>query len=106
MAKRQRRAGRRASEPVSVAMAWYDAPQWAKLKQVAEDRDALDDSYEDWQHQAQQLERDLRSNGIEVKRVHVDVEALVTWCASNHRPINGEARSEYAAQLAANTESS
>jgi hypothetical protein len=86
--------------PPQVALAWYDAAQWAKLKQVAEDADNLDDSYEDWHRCAENLERELRRKGVAIKRVHIDVEALVGWCTSRKRPVNGEARSEYAAQLA------
>ena len=92
--------------PAHVAVAWYDATQWAKLKQVAQDADSLDDSYEDWQRGAERLERDLRRKGIEIQRAYIDVDALVVWCASRQKPINGAARSEYAAQLAANRESS
>jgi hypothetical protein len=105
MARRHGRARPRAV-PARVAVAWYDATQWAKLKQVAQDADSLDDSYEDWQRGAERLERDLRRKGIEIQRAYIDVDSLVGWCASRQKPINGEARSEYAAQLAANREPS
>ncbi len=99
MAKRHGRARPRAIAP-GVALAWYDAAQWAKLKQVAEDADKLDDSYEAWRRSAENLERELRRKGIEIKRVHIVVESLVVWGTSRQRPVNGKARSEYAAQLA------
>ena len=105
MARRHGRARPR-GVPAHVAVAWYDAIQWAKLKQVAQDADSLDDSYEDWQRGAERLERDLRRKGIEIQRAYIDVDALVGWCASRQKPINGATRSEYAAQLAANRESS
>jgi hypothetical protein len=99
MAMRHGRARARAVPP-QVALAWYDAAQWAKLKQVAKDCDNIEDSYEDWRRSAEIFERELRRKGVEIKRVHVDVESLVAWCATRKRPVNGEARSEYAAQLA------
>ncbi len=105
MAKRHGRARARAVPP-QVAVAWYDAAQWAKLKRVAQDADGLDDSYEDWRRGAERLERDLRHKGIEIQRVYIDVDALVGWCASRRKPITGEACSEYAAQLAASREPS
>jgi hypothetical protein len=84
-----------------VALAWYDAAQWAKLKQVAEDADNLDDSHEAWRRNAEKFERELRQKGIEIQRVAIDVDALVAWCRAQKKPINGEARSAYAAHVAA-----
>jgi hypothetical protein len=86
---------------VEVAVAWYNPAQWARLKQVAVDADNLDDSYEAWKRNAEGVERELRRKGIEIQRVHIDVEALLAWCQARHQPVSGEARSEYAAQLAA-----
>src|SRR5947208_16160986 len=86
---------------VSVAVGWYDAVQWAKLKQAAVDADQLDDSYEQWKHNARKLERDLRNTGIEIQRVPIDVDVLAAWCQARNRPIDGQARSLYAAEFAA-----
>jgi hypothetical protein len=98
---RRRSRGQPHEAPTDVAVGWYDAVQWARLKQVAVDADKLDDSYETWKRNAESFERELRQKGIEIQRVHIDVEALIAWCQSRHKPINGAARSEYAAQLAA-----
>jgi len=98
---RRRSRGHPDPAATDVAVGWYDAVQWARLKQVAVDADNLDDSYEAWKHSAESFERELRRKGIEIQRVHIDVEALIAWCQSRQKPINGEARSEYAAQLAA-----
>ena len=100
MAKRQVRAQTPAA-PMNVAVAWYDSTQWAKLKLIAEDADNLDDTYEAWQRNAKNLERGLRQKGIEIQRVSIDVDALVIWCKSPKKRITGEARSAYAAELAA-----
>ena len=100
MAKRRVRARTQAG-PMIVAVAWYDATQWRKLRLIAEDAHILDDTYDTWQRNAINLERDLRQKGIEIKRVSIDIDALVIWCKSHQKRINGEARSEYAAELAA-----
>lgn len=100
MAKR-RSHGRPRPAPTNVAVGWYDAAQWAKLKQVAVDADNLDDSFEAWERNAEGFERALRQKGIEIRRVHIDVDALLAWCQSRNKKIDGKARSEYAAQLAA-----
>src|SRR5262245_1946975 len=98
---RRRSRGHPDPAPTDVAVAWYDAVQWARLKQVAVDADNLDDSYEAWKRSAESFERELRRKGIEIQRVHIDIDALIAWCPSRNKPINGEARSAYAAQLAA-----
>lgn len=100
MAKRRVRA-RTQTAPMNVAIAWYDATQWSKLKLIADDADNLDDTYEAWQRNAMNLERELRKKGIEIRRVSIDVDALVIWCRSHQKRINGEARSAFAAELAA-----
>jgi hypothetical protein len=100
MAKRHVRARKRVG-PMKVAVAWYDATQWSKLRRIAEDAHILDDTYDAWQRDAMNLERDLREKGIKVQRVSIDVDALVIWCKSHQKRINGEARSAYAAELAA-----
>jgi hypothetical protein len=105
MAKRRSR-GRPPAAPMDVAVGWYDAAQWAKLKQVAVDADQLDDSHEQWRRNAENLERGLRHKGIEIRRVPIDVDSLVAWCRARNRALDGEARSQYAAELAASSASS
>ena len=97
----RRSRGRPSPAPTDVAVGWYDAVQWAKLKLVAADADNLDNSYEDWKRNAESFERELRGKGIEILRVHINVDALIAWCQTRNKPIDGEARSQYAAQLAA-----
>ena len=98
---RRRSRGQPDPAPTDVAVGWYDPVQWARLKQVAVDADNLDDSYETWKRSAESFERELRRKGVEIQRVHIDVDSLIAWCQSRHKVIDGEARSEYAAQLAA-----
>jgi hypothetical protein len=85
---------------VKVALAWYDAIQWAKLKQIADDAMELDDSYEDWQHGIQTVEHQLREKGVDIQRVPIDVDSLVAWCKLRMIPVNAESRSRFAAEIA------
>jgi hypothetical protein len=104
MAKRHS-GGRPSAMPRNVAIGWYDAVQWARLKQVAIDANDLDDSYEAWKRNAENVERKLRREGTQTQRVQIDVEALVSWCQFQERPVNGKSRSQYAAHLAARRDS-
>ena len=74
-----------------VGIGWYDASQWARLKEVAADSDRLDESHEAWQRTAQEL----ASQGLAVRRVPIDVDALIQWCRVHRKAIDGNARAEY-----------
>ena len=100
MAWRRPARARKKPDALIVGIAWYDAVQWAKLKLIAPDADKLDDSYEDWLKQAEDLEWQLRREGMDIRRVAIDIEALEAWCHSRQRPIDGESRSKYTAELA------
>jgi hypothetical protein len=101
MARRhsRRRTGA-AKVPILIAVAWYDAAQWARLKQVAEDPDELDDTYEEWQQGAEYIEREFMGRGLEVRRVPIDVDALVAWCRQHNKPVVADSRVEYTTEIA------
>jgi hypothetical protein len=100
MARRpSRRRSRKPGLPAVVGIAWYDSVQWAKLKQVAADAERLDDTHEQWQRNAERTERQLETEGLVLRRVPIDVDALVAWCRTQNRPVNGEARAEYTSRI-------
>jgi hypothetical protein len=35
-----------------LGLAWYGREDWEQLREIADDRDKLDDTYEDWERQA------------------------------------------------------
>lgn len=55
-----------------------------------------DDSYEDWLKHAEQTDRTLTQEGMQVERVMIDVDELLVRCKFQGRLVNGAARSEYA----------
>jgi len=83
-----------------IAIAWFDAAEWQKLKAIADDAEQLDPTYEKWLEGARKLERQLHDQGQHAHRIMLDVETLARWCAARKRLLNGEARSEYASALA------
>jgi hypothetical protein len=82
-----------------VGVAWYDPAEWSKLKQVASDAENLDDTYEAWQRNLERTERELSAKGLVVRRVLINVDALVEWCRAHNRAVNGAARAEYTSQI-------
>ncbi len=100
MARREsRRRSSKTSPRLVVGLAWYDCLQWAKLKQIAADAEQLDDTHEQWQRNAERTERHLAAQGMVVRRVPIDVDALVAWCRAQNKPVDGAARVEYTCQM-------
>jgi len=82
-------------EKVVLGLSWFQPEQWDRLKEISEDRESLDDSYEDWKNNANKTIQELRLAGQVVKKVNIDLEELLVWCNENSFPVNGKSRSEY-----------
>lgn len=80
-----------------IGIAWYRPEQWARLLEIAADRDKLDARYEDWLVSAQRVLVRLNAEGTPARRVEVDVEQLREWCQAKSRPVDAAARSEFVA---------
>jgi hypothetical protein len=79
--------------------AWYTRAGWQRLREIAADRDALDDSFEDWERGALAAIGELKAAGREVRKVPIDVEALAVWCAHHGRQLDSAARAAYVTHL-------
>ena len=85
--------------PLVVGLAWFDRKQWQRLIETVEDRNELDDTYEQWQQSALEAVRMIERQGQQVEKVHVEVESLVYWCKEKGLPVNGKSRAEYVTEL-------
>ena len=100
MARRRRRGRSQVpSETVQLGLAWYSRETWERLREIADDRDKLDDTYEDWQRQALTMIHDLDVVGRQIRKVPIDIEALVAWCRERKCRIDAAARAEYVSCL-------
>jgi hypothetical protein len=100
MSRHQRR--RQSQYPnglMQLGLAWYSREDWDRLHEIADDRDKLDDTYEDWERQALKIVHDLEAVGRRVRKVPINIEALIAWCGERKRRIDMAARSEYVSYL-------
>ena len=81
-----------------VGVAWYSREQWARLREVASDPDSLENTYDEWITVARSTLRELAKAGAVAEKIDVDVEEIVAWCNKHGRPIDGAARSHFAAE--------
>ena len=79
-----------------LGFAWFDRQQWHRLTEVVDDRSELDDTFEQWERSALDALRTLERQGQLAEKVHIDVDAFVSWCKAKGLAINGASRAEYA----------
>src|SRR5579872_4151938 len=84
---------------MQVGLAWYSREDWERLREIADDREKLDDAYEDWEHQALKVIRDLEAVGRRVRKVPINIDALIAWCAERKCRVDSATRSEYVSCL-------
>src|SRR5262245_19523980 len=90
--KRPREAG---TARVVVGIAWYSPFQLKRLREVSADPDVLEPTHREWVASYQRTARDLTEQGLEVRKVFVDVSELEKWCRHKNLLIDGEARAQY-----------
>ena len=86
-------------ETINYGVCWYQPEQWDRLKEISEDREELEDTYNEWRRNASKAIAELGAQGQKIKKVKIDLEALLYWCNGQDRPVNGKSRSEYVAYL-------
>lgn len=80
-----------------LGVVWYTPGQYERLLQVADDRNNLEDTYEEWKTTAEKTLPELEKPRVLIQKVHIDVEELIAWCKSHNRPIDGAARTVFIA---------
>ena len=81
-----------------VGIAWYRPEQYGLLRALSSDADSMASTYKEWLAGVTKTMDDLRQRGIVARRVDVEVKELAAWCQQRGRPLDGEARSTYAAE--------
>jgi hypothetical protein len=90
-----RRNRDRLSKDAQIGLAWYSREAWERLRAIADDREQLDESFEEWERGALQAIRELASVGRQVLKVPIDVEAYAMWCRERGCRLDSASRAEY-----------
>ena len=87
-------------QPSLQAMVWYKEEHWDALKALFVDGDRLPPSYEQWLERAEAMKAEAQAAGDTVIKVFIDPETFPEWCASKGLPMDSEARSQLAIEVA------
>ncbi|HSB71838.1 MAG TPA: hypothetical protein VLT62_21120 [Candidatus Methylomirabilis sp.] len=82
-----------------VGVCWYRQEQYERFLASADDRNALEDTWADWQVTAERVLRQYRARGLNIRKVEIDLDDLLAYCRAEGRPNDGAARSSYVAHL-------
>jgi hypothetical protein len=82
-----------------VSIGFYRRDQWPRLLETVDDRQALEDTYDNWVLSFEKGLAMMRSSGVEPLRVDVDVKELLAWLKTQDMKNTGAARAEFIAEL-------
>jgi hypothetical protein len=82
---------------MKLGIAWYREDQWQLLKSTAFDPDIIEETYEEWIHNAKKSLKKMKNQGVEPIKVDFDVNEFNAWCKDNKKSPNGDSRCEYVA---------
>ena len=90
--------GSKANQPTSVVgVAWYRPEEWEILRNAAVDKNTLENTHAEWLADAERVVKQLRQKGLHIVKVDIEIADLILWCESQNIPLDGNARSKYAA---------
>ena len=82
--------------PRAVGMAWYDRPDYARIRDMMVDRERLAATYDAWLASAEQVAGEIERSGVTVERVRLRPDEFGAWCAARGLPCDGAARAKFA----------
>ena len=83
---------------IVTGVAWYRPEQWQRLREVSEDVDNLEETYDAWLQTAERMIRDGIPSDVIVERIDVDVEEVLAWCNVQGLPMNAASRARFVSE--------
>jgi hypothetical protein len=83
---------------IITGVAWYRSEQWQRLRELSEDVDNLEETYDAWLQTAERMIRDGIPSDVIVERIDVDVEEVLAWCNVQGLPMNAESRARFVSE--------
>lgn len=80
-----------------IGIAWYRKEQWILLRQIIENPNDIENTYEEWLQNAMEFKKTIEASGLTIEEVDIDIPDVITWCKKINKPINSKSISEYVA---------
>ena len=83
---------------IVTGVAWYRREQWERLREVSEDVDNLEETYDAWLQTAERMIRDGIPKDVIVEKIDIDVEEVLAWCNVQRLPMNAASRARFVSE--------
>jgi hypothetical protein len=83
---------------IVTGVAWYRPEQWQRLREVSEDVENLEETYDAWLQTAERMIRDGIPTDVVVEKIEVDVEEVLAWCNVMGLPMNTASRARFVSE--------
>jgi hypothetical protein len=80
-----------------LGIAWYRREEWEDLKAYCEDRETMEDSYDDWKREATKALHEFQQSGEHAEAVDFNLHEFQKWCTAHNKLPNASSRSEFTA---------
>lgn len=87
-------------QPSLQAMVYYKEEDWDTLMNLFTDAEKLPKTYHDWYQRAEKIKGEIEKSGDVVFKVFIDPQTFPKWCAEKGLPMDSEARSQLAIEVA------
>src|SRR5439155_26403026 len=81
-----------------TGVAWYRPEQWERLREVSEDVDNLEETYDAWLQTAERMIREGIPADVLVEKIDIDVEEVLAWCNVLGLPMNTASRARFVSE--------
>lgn len=78
-----------------AGIAYYEKKDWDFFISVIDDRQKVEETWDEWYQGFLKAKSDLISMGLQVSEVKVDINELVNYCLDRKVKNNGVARSQF-----------
>ncbi len=73
----------------------YRAEQWHRLREISEDKEHFDKTYEESRLDSENKIKQLEAQGYRPVKVEVDVEEMLAWCSTQGLAVTPETRTKF-----------
>jgi hypothetical protein len=85
--------------PSNIGIAYYSPEEYAKLLMTADDASELEDTWEEWYQNMQNVKNSLAALGTICREVPIQIEELQKYCQEHNLQNNSGTRAGYVSVL-------